>query len=136
MTIQAYLQRREDIVIFRGQLTTAPLVDLELLDPKSWSGRSVLNDLTDRKWESQTYQGLQLMAPAGLLDLARQTLDKLAIPMQKLSDRYVRFSLRRDASRSNLELHVPFPAYRTLDARQYFEALRGLARAVSERESP
>jgi hypothetical protein len=136
MTIQAYLQGREDIVIFRGQLTTAPLVDLELLDPKSWSGRSVLNDLTDRKWESQTYQGLQLMAPAGLLDLARQTLEKMAIPMQKLSDRYVRFSLRRDASRSNLELHVPFPAYRTLDARQYFEALRGLARAVSERESP
>ena len=134
MTILASLQGREDIVIFRAQLTTAPPVDLELLDPQSWSGRDILQQLAERKWESQTYQGLQLMAPAGLLDLATQTLDKLSLPMQKLSDRYVRFSLRRDASRPNLEVHVPFPAYRTLDARGYFEALRGLARAVSERD--
>ena len=74
------------------------------------------------------------MAPAGLLDLAKQTLDRLTLPMQKLSNRYVRFSLRRDASRPNLELHMPFPAYQTLDAREYFEALRGLARAVNERD--
>jgi len=134
MTILAYVQGREDIVIFRGQLTTAPLTDLELVDPKSWSGRSVLKEFTDRKWESQSYRGLQLMAPAGLLDLAKQTLDRLTLPMQKLSDHYARFSLRRDAANaSNFEVHVPFPAYRTLDARQYFEALRGLARLVSER---
>jgi hypothetical protein len=133
MTIQAYLQGREDIVIFRGQLTSAPLVDLELLDPKSWSGRSVLKEFVDRKWESQTYHGLQLLAPAGLLDLARQSLEQLTFPMQKLSNHYVRLSLRRDASRPNLEVHVPFPAYQTLEAKQYFEALRGLAQAVSER---
>jgi hypothetical protein len=52
--------------------------------------------------------------------------------MQKLSDRYVRFSLRRDAP--NLELHVPFPAYRTSDATHYFQALRDLARAIGERD--
>ena len=132
MTIQAYLQGREDIVIFRGQLTTAPPVDLELVDPKSWSGGGALQQLAERKWESKTYRDLQLLAPAGLLDLATETLDRLTIPMQKLSDHYVRFSLRRDASRPNLEVHVPFPAYRTLDGKQYFEALRGLARAVSE----
>ena len=132
MTILAYMQGREDIVIFRAQLTTPPLVDLELVEPKSWSGRGVLQQFADRKWESQTYQGKQLMAPAGLLDLARQTLDRLTLPMQKLSDHYVRFSLRRDTP--NLEVHVPFPGYRTLDARQYFEALRGLARAISERD--
>ena len=28
----AYFQGREDIVIFRAQLSTAPLVDLELVD--------------------------------------------------------------------------------------------------------
>ena len=132
MTIVASLQGREDIVIFRAQLVTAPPVDLELVDPKSWSGRDILNRFADRKWESKPYHELQLLAPAGLLDLATQTLDRLSTPMQKLSDHYVRFSLRRDTP--NLEMHVPFPAYRTLDARQYFEALRGLARAVSERE--
>lgn len=134
MTILAYLQGREDILIFRSQLSNAPLVDLELLDPKSWSGRGILQELSSRKWESQTYHGLQLMAPAGLLDLARQTLDRLTDPRGRLSDRYLRFSLRRDASRTNFEVHVPFPAYRTLDAREYFEELRSLARAVSERE--
>lgn len=134
MTLMAAFQRRGDIVIFRAQLSTAPAVDLELLDPTSWSGSGVARQLSDRRWESRAYRGLQLMAPAGLLDLAAQALDTLAIPMERFSDRYLRLSLRRDASRPNLEVHVPFPAYRTRDAREYFEALRGLARAISERD--
>ncbi len=132
LTILAHFQRREDIVIFRAQLTMAPVTDLELVDPKTWSGRGVLKQFTDRKWDSQTYQGLQLMAPAGLLELATKTLDKLTIPMQKLSSHYARFSLRR--ATPNLEVHVPFPAFRSMEAKQYFEALRELARAISERE--
>jgi hypothetical protein len=134
MTVMAYFQGRKDLVIFRGHLTTAPPVDLELVDPKSWSGRGVLKEYADRKWESKSYRGLQLLAPAGLLDLATQTLDRLNVPMQKFSPQYARFSLRRDASRPNLELHVPFPAFRTTEAGQYFESLRQLARAISERD--
>ena len=134
MTIMANFQGRDDIVIFRAQLNTAPLVDLELVDAKSWSGRSALKQMLERNWESKTYQDMQLLAPKGLLDLATTVLDKLAGPMQKLSPRYARFSLRRDASRPNLELHVPFPAYRTSDATHYFGALRELARTISERE--
>jgi hypothetical protein len=133
MTIAAYFQGRDDIVIFRAQLSTAPGVDLELVDPKSWSGRNSSQQVAQRKWESKTYEGLQLMAPRGLLGLATTTIDGLAAPMQRLSSRYARFSLRRDTP--NLELHVPFPAYRTLDASQYFEALRDLARAISERDN-
>ncbi len=132
MTILAYFQGRSDIIIFRAQLTTAPMTDFDLVDPKSWSGRHVLSRLDERKWESKTYQGLQLVAPKGLLDLATTTLDRLAAPMGKLSPRYARFSLRRDMP--NLEVHVPFPQYRVADAQKYFEALRDLARAISERE--
>lgn len=132
MTILAYFQGRSDIVIFRAQLTTAPATDLELADPQTWSGRNTIRQLAERKWESTTYQGLQLMAPKGLLDLATTTLDRLAVPMEKLSPHYVRFSLRRDIP--NLEVHVPFPDYRVADAHKYFAALRELARAVSERE--
>jgi hypothetical protein len=54
--------------------------------------------------------------------------------MQRLSSRYVRLSLRRNAAQANLEVHMPFPAYRSMEARQYFEALRELAHAVAERE--
>lgn len=134
MTIMAYFQGRDDIVIFRAQLSTAPLVDLELVDEKTWTGRSALKQVLDRKWENKTYQGMQLLAPKGLLDLATTVLDKLAVPMQNLSPHYARFSLRRDASQPNLELHVPFPAYRSSDATHYFGALRELARTISERE--
>src|SRR5512142_921554 len=70
MTILAYFQGRSDIVIFRAQLTTAPATDFDLIDPKSWSGRTAIKRLDERKWESKTYQGLQLVAPRGLLDLA------------------------------------------------------------------
>jgi hypothetical protein len=134
MTIMAYFQGRDDMVIFRAQLSTAPLLDLELVDAKTWSGRNSLKQIVERKWESKSYQGMQLLAPQGLLDLATTVLDRLAIPMEKLSPRYARFSLRRDASRPNLELHLPFPAYRTSDATHYFGALRELALTISERE--
>ena len=133
MTILAYFQGRDDILIFRAQLSTAPPTDLELVDPNTWSGRGILKQFNDRKWESQAYHGLQLMAPAGLLELATNTLDRLALPMQKLSSRYARFSLRRHTTRPNFELHMPFPAFRTLDAKQYFEALRELAQEIGER---
>jgi len=132
MTILAYFQGRSDIVIFRAQLATAPITDLDLLDPNTWSGRTALKDIGQRKWESKSYKDMQLLAPKGLLDMAATTLDRLAIPMEKLSSRYARFSLRRDTP--NLEVHVPFPRYRVVDAEKYFDALRELARAVSERE--
>jgi hypothetical protein len=132
MTILAYFQGRNDIVIFRGQLTTAPITDLELVDPTSWSGRAALKQIQQRKWECKDYKNMQLWAPQGLLDLGASTLDRLAVPMQKLSPRYARFSLRRDAP--NFEVHVPFPRYRTEDAEDYIQALRELARSVSERE--
>ncbi len=132
MTILAYFQGRSDIVIFRAQLATAPITDLDLLDPNTWSGRTALKEISQRKWESKSYKDMQLLAPKGLLDMAATTLDRLAIPMEKLSSRYARFSLRRDTP--NLEVHVPFPQYRVVDAEKYFDALRELARAVSERE--
>jgi hypothetical protein len=132
MTIAGYFQGREDVIIFRAHLNTAPVTDLELLDLKTWSGRDTHRRIRQRKWESTTYQGLELMAPAGLLDLATQTLDRLALPMGRFSPRYSRFSLHRNAP--NFELHVPFPDHRTADAKQYFGALRELARAVNEHD--
>jgi hypothetical protein len=132
LTIQAYFQGRSDFVIFRAQLTTAPLTDLDLIEPKSFSGRTLLKQLDNQKWDSQAYKGMLLLAPKGLLGLAVTTLDKLSSPMERLSPRYVRLSLRRNEP--NLEIHVPFPPYRTTDAGRYFEALRELAAAVGERD--
>lgn len=134
MTILAYFQGRGDIVIFRAQLSTTPRVDLELVDPKTWSGRNVMKEVAERKWEGKPYEGMQLLAPKGLLDLATQKMEGLAAPMRQLAPHYARFSLRRDASQPNLEVHVPLPQVRSESASQYFESLRALARAVSEGE--
>ncbi len=128
----AALQGRRDTIIFRAALSTPPFVELELADPKTWTGRSALGQAALRNWEKQDYQGMQLMAPRGSLELAAQTLDRLAASLAKLSPRYARLSLRRSAP--NLEIHLPFPSRTTIDPVDYFEALRELARAVGQRD--
>ena len=131
MTIIALFQRRDDVVIFRAALSTPPLLDLELADPKTWSGNEALNKAAKRGWEATDYQDLRLMAPKGLLALATETIDRLAAPMQSLSPRYVRLSLRKTTP--NMEVHLPFPNPRETDAKAYFQSLSNLGRAVAER---
>lgn len=131
MTLTALVQKRDDILIFRAALASPPLLDLELADPKTWTGRDALNKAAKRNWEATDYRGLRLMAPKGLLDLAAETLDRLAAPMQSLSPRYVRFSLRKSAP--NMEVHLPFPNPRETDAKTYFQSLIELGRVIGER---
>ncbi len=130
MMIVSAFQGRRDTLIFRAVLNSPPFLDLELADPKSWSGRSALSQVAARGWESKPYQDLQLMAPRGFLDMATTTLDRLTIPMQNLSPRFSRLSLRKNTP--NLEIHIPFPDTRNTDAVKYFGALRNLARAIGE----
>jgi len=132
MMFLALIQGREDVLIFRAALSTPPLLDLELADPKTWSGRAALRRVAQRGWEARDYHGLRLMAPRGLLGLASETLDRLMLPMQSLSGRYVRLGLRKTAP--NLEIHLPFPDPKTTDARAYFQSLCSLGQAVGERK--
>lgn len=131
MTIIAQIQGRDDVLIFRAALSTPPLLDLELADPKTWSGREALSKAAKRGWEATNYQGLRVTSPKGLLALATETLDRLAAPMQSFSPRYVRLSLRKTAP--NLEIHLPFPNPRETDAKTYFQSLSDLGRAIGER---
>lgn len=131
MAVLAALQGRRDTLIFRAVLNTPPFVDLELADPKSWTGRTALRQVSKRNWETRAYHGLQLMAPRGYLEMAASTVDRLETLLQKLSPRYARLSLRR--STPNLEIHLPFPNHKTTDAVDYFEGLCDFARAVGER---
>lgn len=131
MALMAAVQGRRDTLIFRAALSTPALLDLELADPRSWTGRTALRQVSARGWEATEYREMQLMAPRGLLELAAATLDQLTPPMEKLSPRYMRFSLRKDTP--NLEIHIPLPDYRRRDAPGYFEALRELGRAIGER---
>jgi len=131
MVIIAFFQKRTDVLIFRAALSTPPLLDLELADPNTWTGREALGKVVKRGWDAADYHGLCLMAPKGLLGLAVTTLDHLTAPMQSLSPQYMRLSLRKTAP--NMEVHLPFPDPRETDARGYFQSLSDLGRAVGER---
>ncbi len=126
------LRGRRDTLILRGQLGNQPRVDLELADPKSYTGRLALNTVARRGWESQPYGNLQLMAPKGYADLALSTVETLAGHRDQLSPVFRRFALRR--SSPHFEVHIPFPDIRKREAAEFFETLRELARAVSQWE--
>ena len=125
------LQGRRDTLIFRAQLGVPPLMDLDLVDPASWTGRLALKQALQKGWVSQPYREWQLLASAGQLQLAQEILDRLEASARNLSPQYRRFSLRRDSP--HLELHVGFPNLRQTDPARFFEALISLARAVGER---
>ncbi len=125
------LQGRRDTLIFRAQLGIPPLMDLELVDPASWTGRSALKQAQAKGWVSQPYHDLQLLAAPGQLPLAQETLSRLDATARALSTQYRRFSLRRDSP--HLEVHLAFPNPRQTDPAQFFDALISLARAIGER---
>lgn len=130
MWLWARLRGRRDTLILRAHLAVAPRIDLELADPASWTGRMALSDVAKRSWESRPYEnGLQLMAPAGLLNLAGSTLAGLNAQVELLAPKFWRLSLRKDAP--HLEIHIPFPDVQA-DARQWFEVLQRVAQKVGE----
>ena len=128
--LAAAFQGRKDTMIFRAQLHSAPLMDCDLADPASWTGRMALREATRRGWESQPYQDLQLMAPGGMLDQASVALGELYSQVGQLAEHCRRISLRRDTP--HLELHISFPDHRRQEAASWFEKFRELARSVGE----
>jgi len=122
--IASFFQGRSDVLILRCGLISVPLLDLELADPRTWTGKMEIRRLRERNWEEKPYQGLTLLAPRGLLGLAEETLNRLAPRMNQFSERYVRFGLRKEAP--NLVIHVPMPHIKVQSARAYFEALQAL----------
>jgi hypothetical protein len=120
----SFLQGRSDVLILRCHLISVPQLDLELADPKSWTGKMEIRRLRERNWEEKPYQGLRLLAPRGLLGLAEENLNRLAPRMGQFSDHYVRFGLRKEAPQ--LVIHVPMPRIKEQSARTYFQALQAL----------
>jgi hypothetical protein len=119
---------RRDTLIFRGVLRRAPAVELEALDPASWSGREAAPRVP-REWPSRPAAG-----PNGLVvhhsnaeALARA--DGLLAAARAAGLHGMRLSVRR--AEPNFQLHVPLPDTRQ-SARAFFEAVKTLAeRAVA-----
>ncbi len=130
MWVWALFNGRRDILILRAELVVPPHVDLELADPASWTGRQALQQASALGWANQTRDGLTLMAPPDQLERAAGTLTALDSPLKRLTLRCLRLSLRRNASASQLEIHLPLPD-RKAQAEEWVGAFQDLANLIA-----
>jgi len=117
------IRGRRDTLIVRGVLQQTPALEVEALDPVSWSGRDALPRVP-RDWPVR-----QAAAPVGLM-VHHASAAALAAPsaLLALAERagltVQRISVRR--TEPNFQLHVSIPDRRQT-ARDFFEAVRALA---------
>jgi len=114
---------RRDTLIIRGVLRRSPALELEALDPASWSGRDALPRVP-QEWllrEAAAPGGLVVHhASAGALARA----DELLALAERAGLKVMRLSVRR--TEPNLQIHVALPDGRQPE-REFFEAVHALA---------
>ncbi len=118
---------RRDTLIIRGVLRRAPAVELEAVDPVSWSGREALPRVP-QGWplrEAADHGGLAVHYE-GTTALVRA--DDLLGRTRRAGLDVKRLSVRR--TEPNFQLHVSLPDQRQ-PARDFFEAVQGLAERAS-----
>ncbi len=119
---------RRDLLIIRGLLRNPPRVDLEALDPRSWSGREVLRRLKGAEWSVREpsspgavpvfYQAAQGLARA----------DELVTVAARIGVAVPRLSVRRGTPHLQLHLALPGPG---VPADTFFETVRELGEKAS-----
>ncbi len=122
------IRNRRDMVILRGSLTSAPRLEYDVLAPNSWTGRSALVQAQGAQWGTQPMGELQFAAPKASLPVSSPIATGLLETARQVDPTVWRFSVRREYPQ--FELHIPMPAPGGGDARQYFEAVRLLARQI------
>jgi len=117
---------RRDTLIIRGVLRRAPALELEALNPVSWSHRDALPRVP-RQWpvrQAAARGGVAVHHPVAEALVHADTLLTLA---ERAGLAVWRLSIRR--TEPNFQLHVPLPDGRQ-PARDFFEAVHALAERV------
>jgi hypothetical protein len=115
---------RRDLLILRGQLTSAPRLEYDVVAPASWTGRSVLAQAAQARWGSEELEDYRFLAPTASLPVSSRDVPGLLESARRVGPKIWRLSVRREFPQ--LELHLPLPDPKTADARQFFEAVRSL----------
>lgn len=110
---------RRDTLIVRGVLGRAPALELEVLDPASWSGRDALRRVP-KEWAERP--GALVVHYAAGAALARADALLAACARDGLVVR--RLSVRR--TEPHFQIHIDLPDTGK-PAREFFEAVRALA---------
>ncbi|HUJ85219.1 MAG TPA: hypothetical protein VLX30_00030 [Burkholderiales bacterium] len=117
------LRGRRDTLILRGELRSSPSLELEALDPASWSGRDALARVPRHWLVRQPAAPGDLVvhhdSPAGL-----ERADTLLAIARSAGLSAIRLSVRR--AEPNFQLHVRLPDRRQ-PARDFFEDVQALA---------
>ncbi len=111
------MRGRRDTLIIRGVLKRPPAVQLEALDPASWSARDALPRVP-KDWAAQKNGLVILYENPPALERAQALLARAGLAVSRLS-------VRR--TEPHFQLHVPLPD-RQRPAREFFE----MAHALSE----
>jgi hypothetical protein len=117
------MRGRRDTFIVRGVLRQTPALELEALDPASWSGRDALKRVPP-EWlvrPAAAREGL-VVHHASASALARS--EALLALAERAGLRVQRLSVRR--TEPNFQIHVALPDRRQ-PAREFFEAVHALA---------
>ena len=116
------LRGRRDTLIIRGVLRRAPTVELEALDPRSWSGRDARSRVTPG-WAVRRTEASGIVVHHGDAASLAQA-DKMLTFAERAGLAIRRLSVRR--TEPNFQIHIPLPD-RGQSAREFFEAVHALA---------
>lgn len=113
---------RRDTLIFRAGLRRAPAVELEVLDPPSWSGREGLRRMAGQRWSSREPSGAGGLVTYYKFASALETADALIAAARDGG-----LALRRLAlhpSGTHLEVHADLPG--PAPATEFFSTLQAI----------
>jgi len=119
----SHLRGRRDTLIVRGNLRRAPSLEIEALDPKSWSGRTALARVP-REWQVRQAAADGEVVVHHESAAALERAEALLALARRTGKTVWRLSVRR--VEPHFQLHVPLPDSRQ-SARDFFGALRTLA---------
>ena len=117
------MRGRRDTLIIRGVLRRAPALEVEALDPVSWSGRDALPRVPP-EWQVRPAAGPDRVVVHYANAAALERADALLAQAERAGLAVTRLSVRR--TEPNLQLHVALPNRRQ-PARDFFEAVRAVA---------
>ena len=121
---------RRDMIIVRGQLTSAPKFEYDVLAPGSWSERERLVRSSGREWEAEDLGDAHFRAPAATRPLSRRIAPAALAAARQVGPTVWRLSSRRDYPQLELHMAVPDPARD--DPKAFFAALPTLAERMGQ----
>ena len=119
----ARVRGRRDTLIVRAALRRSPVIELEAIDPASWSGREVSGRLP-QDWSAQQAGGDGLVVHSAT-NAAVAHAGTLLKQAQDAGLTVYRLSVRR--TEPNFQIHVAIPDRKRQHARDFFETVHSLA---------